>query len=390
MGKEWDNAVPGVTFWREVLRILKPGAFVLAFSSTRTYHRLVCAMEDAGFEIRDMLAWIYSQGWPKGLNLSKAMDEDAGVERPIVGTKLPPPDSDWWAKGFTPEAAIKFHAQGLENSKNVYGAGLRVGHGAPLTAAVTDDAKRWEGYDVALKPALEPLVLARKPCDGRIIDSVRRHGCGSLAVDACRIGTSKEVPASVSTHAVADVSGFGLGAGSADQPGRNPTIGRYPSNVVFDEQAARELDERKHRASRFFYVAKAARKEREAGCQHLPKHVFDDGEEASTNPHPTLKPLSLNTPLADLLQYLSRLLLPPLCEPGNPPRLFVPFSGAGSEVIGALRAGWRHVEGIEQDDSYLRIAQARVRHWCPETKIARDGEDTATLPLHGQMSLWDR
>lgn len=298
MGKEWDHGVPSSDTWREVLRVLKPGAHVLAFGGTRTYHRLVCGIEDAGFEVRDQLAWMFGTGFPKSLN---------------VGS----------------------------------------------------------GFGTALKPAHEPIVLARKMIEGNVAANVSAYGTGVLSIDACRV-----------TRADNDVSGWSKsGSGNSDNvamSGRNyardakpDAKGRWPANVIVDEEAASQLDmmfgERKstlsgradpnvsHKnigdnrgtswfgggnsrvyadeggASRFFYCPKASKRERGEG-----------------NVHPTVKPIALT-------EYLAKLIRPT----SERPRMLVPFSGSGSEMIGAIRAGWETI-GIEQSEEYAAIARKRI------------------------------
>jgi hypothetical protein len=181
MGKAWDAS--GITYrvelWREILRVLKPGGHLLAFGATRTYHRLACAIEDAGFEIRDSLMWIYATGFPKSLDVSKAIDKAAGAERPVVG----------YGKGRT--------GQAVETHADVHGDDAYEWPGAfDVTAPATDGAKQWAGWGTALKPAHEPIVMARKPFSGTVAANVQAHGTGAINVDGCRIGTTTATHAS--------------------------------------------------------------------------------------------------------------------------------------------------------------------------------------------------
>jgi DNA modification methylase len=356
MGRKWDYDVPSVALWAEVLRVCKPGAPLLAAFGTRTYHRGVCRIEDAGWEIRDCIAWMYGSGFPKSLDVSKAIDKAAGAEREVVG-KHPNP---------------------------------------------------WSGYGTALKPAYEPFVLARKPLAGTVAENVARWGVGALAIDACRIEASPEdvaraaVPQPKLRPDGAD-SGHALGSGEGRNGERfDMSAGRWPTNVILDEEAGAALDAQtgnrpgmsgggKHKAdyaggmfggidgndkhargdnggaSRFFYCPKANRKERDAGCEDLPALSGgqatdrDDDSPGTQNPragagrtggarnhHPTVKPIAL-------CEYLARLIMPP-----SPGAILVPFAGSGSEMIGALRAGWPAVVGIERESAYVDIARRRV------------------------------
>jgi hypothetical protein len=172
MGKGWDHAVPGVDYWRAVYRVLKPGAHVFAFGGTRTFHRMVCAIEDAGFEIREQYMWMYSSGFPKSLNVSKAIDKSLGAERETVGA----------GKGRTgakaqPNGGSTFSDDGYQWPGEF-----------AITAPATPEAAKWQGWGTAVKPSFEPICCARKPLDGTVAGNVLKHGTGALNVDACRVG----------------------------------------------------------------------------------------------------------------------------------------------------------------------------------------------------------
>jgi DNA modification methylase len=215
MGKKWDYDVPSVEIWAECLRVLKPGGHLLAFAGTRTQHRMAVRIEDAGFEIRDMIAWVYGSGFPKSLDVSKAIDKASGAEREVVGPN-------------------KFaHLNGKENA-NCYGAASRPDETAPATEA----AQQWQGWGTALKPALEPITVARKPLIGTVAENVLEHGTGGLNIDGCRVGTEDKL-----------VAGGPLGANSGDertgkalgmfQHGTKNTfeqsaLGRWPANLIHD------------------------------------------------------------------------------------------------------------------------------------------------------------
>lgn len=380
MGKSWDYAVPSVETWAEVLRVLKPGAPLVAFGGSRTYHRLAVGIEDAGFELRDCLMWLYGKGFPKSQDVSKAIDKNAGHWRGRAGD-------------------VTSGNNALERPNYE-----RTPKGDPITAA-------WAGYGTALKPAHEPIVLARKPLDGTVVQNVARWGVGGLDIDGCRIGTAgggNSCPGGDLCKCQTD--------GRSYAPTQHPTrregdFGRWPANLILDEEAGALLDasvgDRPSRPSvtrngggggmlpgaplkgvprpdsgysdsggpsRFFYCTKVSTKEREAGCEHLALRsageVTDSNEDdarldsprtgagrtgGARNYHPTLKPLSLTT-------WLGRLIKPPTTSGA----CLVPFSGAGSEMIGAALAGWPMVGGIEQDAEYIQIARARLAHWLKE------------------------
>jgi hypothetical protein len=169
MGKKWDHGVPGVPFWEQALRVLKPGGHLIAFSGSRTYHRLACCVEDAGFEVRDQVLWVYGSGFPKSMDISKAIDKAAGAEREVVGRY-----SD---NGRKVPKHQNTHAKWEGDPM------------ASITAPATPEAQQWAGYGTALKPAHEPAVLARKPFSGTVAANVLRHGTGALNIDGCRVGT---------------------------------------------------------------------------------------------------------------------------------------------------------------------------------------------------------
>lgn len=325
MRNHWDAAIPPVEVWSQLLRACKPGAHLLAFGGPKTEHRLACNIEDAGWEIRDTVYWVHGEGFPKSLNVGKAL-EKLGVE-----------------------------------------------------------AGDWSGYGTGLKPAVEPVILAMKPRQGSFAKNALKHGCGGLNIDECRIGTSggtkrsHQAPYPRNEDGSEDRTNWARTGHSVELIDR----GRWPANIILDEAAAELLDrqsgptrsrrstrrqansnvgngrtmgrfrsrftgvegyEDEGGASRFFYVAKASKAER-AG-----------------NDHPTVKPLAL-------CEYLARMILPP--ERPTPRRLLVPFSGSGSEMLGGLLAGWDHVTGVEWDRHFCDVA---VRRLCtrlqPTTKSA--------------------
>jgi hypothetical protein len=234
MSKTWDTSgEPRAmqawheTWAREAYRVLKPGGHMVAFGGTRTHHRLMVAIEDAGFEIRDCLMWLYGSGFPKSLDVSKAIDKAAGAEREITGETI---YGD--GKGRPNQWSANGSHEGWKREAHLHYEGPRV-----ETAPATDLARRWDGWGTALKPAYEPIVMARKPLIGSVAANVARYGTGGINVDGCRIGTD-----------VVESGNGALGAnGIYGAMARNPetaasTIGRWPANVLLDEDAAALLD----------------------------------------------------------------------------------------------------------------------------------------------------
>jgi site-specific DNA-methyltransferase (adenine-specific) len=361
MGKGWDHGVPGVDFWVEALRVLKPGGHLIAFGGTRTYHRLAVAIDDAGFEVRDCLMWLYGSGFPKSLDVSKAMDKQAGAEREVVQSK-------WRTQSNKPEFATK------------WGFGANTEGNYNITAPNTDLAKQWHGWGTALKPAYEPAILARKPLRGTVADNVAQWGTGGLNIDGCRVGSEVmfNTPA-------ASLGNKRTMSGGMANPNYEPhhTAGRWPANVILDEDAAAALDAQsgvlkiggqgRRRessglfdlggdggASRFFYTAKASRSEREAGL---------DGVEAKrANHHPTVKPIAL-------MRYMIRLVAP------RGAVVLDPFMGSGSTGCAAMVEGMQFI-GIDITPEYVDIARRRIAWWSASSPL----DNTATMELHEEES----
>lgn len=361
----------GIQAWheawsREALRVLKPGAMLLAFGGTRTFHRLTCALEDAGFEIRDTLCWLYGSGFPKSLDISKAIDKAAGVEREVVGAKVyadgtkahaeRPGGHDGWHRPWMKDEAARGRVTGV-------------------TVPATDEARRWSGYGTSLKPAWEPCIVAMKPLDGTFAHNAQEWGVAGINVDGSRIPGAKG-DGHWSGDDGSDATSRPGFDGGFTKGGSRSNAGRWPANVVLDPEGARQLDEQSGErksgagpanrnatlngsgawsgirsasdagtlygdtggASRFFFAAKVSTREREG------------------SDHPTMKPI-------DLTRYLARLILPPQRE--TPRRLLVPFAGVGSEMIGAILAGWDGVVGIEKDEAYAAKARERIVGTAP-------------------------
>jgi site-specific DNA-methyltransferase (adenine-specific) len=364
MGKEWDDLPPGKEWAAECLRVLKPGAHLLAFGGTRTWHRLAVAIEDAGFEIRDSIAWLYGSGFPKSLDVSKAIDKAAGATREVVGSYAV--TRDLARNGRTGDEAISPVAV--------------VGTTVDLTAPATPEAEQWQGWGTALKPAHEPICVARKPIRGTVAANVQEYGVGALNIDGCRIDATDEAkfPAGIvsKTEAV-----YGSGAGMyADRPrpvDNNPA-GRWPANVILDESSAAALDEQSGvtaskriekpsgptpnaatweggplnggrpargftdtgGASRFFYCAKAPKKERPV---------------VNGKSHSTVKPLTL-------MRYLIRLVTPP----GGV--VLDTFGGSGATAEAAMLEGFGCII-MEKEDTeehpYMQMILQRILRQSP-------------------------
>jgi hypothetical protein len=212
MGKKWDYDVPGEDIWRECLRVLKPGGHLLAFAGTRTQHRMAVRIEDAGFEIRDMIAWVYGSGFPKSLDVSKAIDKAAGAEREVIREATPPP------AGFK---SGTFDNRG----PNSFGNGA-------ITAPATLEAQQWAGWGTALKPALEPITMARKPLEGTVAANVLAHGTGGINVDGCRVACDDGRPL-IESRSDASLHAFGNGLNGSRNAGTT-TQGRWPANLIHD------------------------------------------------------------------------------------------------------------------------------------------------------------
>ena len=349
MGKGWDHGVPGEEFWTEAMRVAKPGAHLLAFGGTRTYHRLACAIEDAGWEIRDCVMWVYGSGFPKSHDVSKAIDKAAGAERErICGVR---------------SAVVGATYAGDEWSREFKDSVLS-------SDPITDAARQWSGWGTALKPAWEPIIVARKPLCGTVADNVLTHGTGGINVDGCRVGTESTLtvrngntgahgrygkddrvftrenpPGRWPANVIHDGSDEVVGLFPQQQSGANPTRrGSQKFRTAYGEFAGNE-ECVSHRgadsgsAARFFYCAKASKADRTAD-----------------NPHPTVKPTAL-------MRYPCRLVTPP----GGV--VLDPFTGSGSTGKAAVLEGFGFI-GIEREAEYVEIARARIAAAVPEMEPA--------------------
>ena len=372
MGKSWDNSgiAYSVELWRECLRVLKPGGHLLAFGGSRTWHRLAVAIEDAGFEMRDSIAWLYGSGFPKSHNVALGIDKVMGHEN----------------RGRAIPVASKFQASDIEE-KNKLTSNPVESYGAK-----SFEAQQWQGWGTALKPAFEPVVVARKPLEGTVANNVLTWGVGGLNIDASRIEGEKPSVPQRNKHGY---SALGDGTGRNGEMSDN-TQGRWPANIILDETTAEMLDEQSgvsksasephfHEsksegygfktkvvqghgdsggASRFFYVAKASKKDRNEGLEELPavrasamgydiglgeagEGMFKDRNPQKQNFHPTVKPTAL-------MEYLIKLVTP---EGGT---VLDPFTGSGSTGKAALLNKFQFI-GIELTDDYMPIIEGRLK-----------------------------
>lgn len=396
MGKRWDYDVPSAELWAECLRVLKPGGHLLAFAGTRTQHRMAVRIEDAGFEIRDMIAWVYGSGFPKSLDIGKAIDKAAGAERDC-----------------TQPGAIK---------RDAYGKDWDTGpsqNRPRFDSPTTDAAKQWDGWGSALKPALEPITLARKPLAERTIAAnVLEWGTGGVNVDGCRVEGDIN---NAAPYKYTGNNGNSLGQASerlrTNGSGARSPLGRFPANFIHDgsDEVVRlfpiatsgkmkpthtnakrsvygqnasngyttmETYGDTGSAARFFYCAKAPRSEREAGLEggEARQKVFNGQSEESAgmapgsvedkfttrpskNHHPTVKPITL-------MRYLCRLVTPP----GG--IVLDPFAGSGTTGCAAILEGFEFI-GLERDEEYAKIANQRMIYWASQL----EEEKKAVLPL---------
>lgn len=386
MGKKWDYEVPSVETWQEVLRILKPGGHVLSFGGTRTYHRMVVNMEDAGFEIRDQLQWLYGSGFPKSMDVSKAIDKQLGATRIITGVKKV-------VKGVA-----------FEQSTPYLGGRDEI----ETTASATAEGIEYEGWGTALKPANEPICLARKPFNSTVAENILSYGTGALNIDASRIDfISEDDIKSATWGRGTDILGGNYVGGTRTSGKTNieaNQLGRWPANVIHDGseevlQAFAQFGDKTSgaitkptvrkdnglsmgkatgftkptrdinsgSAARFFYCAKASQEERNAGLKHLSKKKVNDGRDSAIdnayqrgeteryNTHPTVKPIAL-------MEYLVKLITP---KGGV---VLDPYAGSGTTLIAAKKLGFRYW-GIEREEEHWITATNRIARYNHQTGL---------------------
>ncbi len=383
MGKKWDSTgiAYNIDIWRECLRVLKPGGHLLAFGGTRTYHRMTCAIEDAGFEIRDCIQWLYGSGFPKSHDISKAIDKKLGAERKFICEN----------PNARPNSQPKYSLDGQNKNFQI--------SVQPITAPATPEAQQWDGWGTALKPANEPIVLARKPISEKTIaENVLKWGTGGINIDDCRIELQEEGEdkrlGGKGTWKTEKMAKNVYKGGYSGEGVTSSKLGRFPANVILDEKAGKLLDEQSGNlksggtrpnginkserswkntskeiiannyippseggASRFFYCAKASKKERGEG-----------------NNHPTVKPVSL-------IKYLVTLVTPPdgVC--------LDPFMGSGTTGVACINTN-RNFIGIELDDKYFEIAKKRIseaQYMPKQMKLEIDGEFDLLCAMCGSI-----
>jgi site-specific DNA-methyltransferase (adenine-specific) len=415
MGKKWDSSgiAYSVELWQQCLRVLKPGGHLLSFGGTRTYHRVAVAIEDAGFELRDSIAWLYGSGFPKSLDIAKNIDKAMGVESEVVGTRLAQ-GSARKIKG-TNSAANKIPNSGsLEFDETVI----------EITKPTSSEAQQWQGWGTALKPAFEPVIVARKSIEGTVANNVLKWGTGGLNIDGSRIGSETMGGGTMPAMASGD-SIVGRNQGAERKENTNTSTGRWPANIILDPYTAELLDEQSGitkgsgpgttctkrdelgncvghdnagrsttgqtyhygtsqnqpdsgGASRFFYVAKASKRDRNEGLEDLDAQRHSDREladgvggdnprnrtnQAKQNFHPTVKPTSL-------MEYLIKLVTPPNGT------VLDPFTGSGSTGKAAILQGFDFI-GIEMTEEYLPIIEGRLKH--AEAIVAERNKEASLL-----------
>ena len=386
MGKKWDYDIPAIEIWIECLRTLKPGGYLLSFAGTRTQHRMACNIEDSGFEIRDMIAWVYGSGFPKSLNIGKAVDKLQGNEREVVGIK----------QGTYAD---------IKRDKETGQDGLHGGIAKERPRVKVEETKgtsEWEGWGTALKPALEPITMARKPLSEKTIaENCLKWGTGGLNIDECRVGVEERDL--LEKRPILNISGiYGQGLAGSKAIGKT-TQGRFPANFIHDGsdevlnifpetksiksnrgninigkmaggsgQSEKTDTIRGHNdsgsAAKFFYCAKAGKDERNRGCDELEERQYShDGRKkeienpfqrqksVARNNHPTVKPISL-------IQYLIKLV----SREGQ--TILDPFGGSGTTAIACLEIGRNYVL-IEKESEYVEIANKRIESWTAQGRL---------------------
>lgn len=394
MGKEWDYDVPSQEIWEECMRVLKPGGHLISFAGSRTYHRMAVRIEDAGFEIRDQIMWIYGSGFPKSMDISKQIDKREGAEREVVGSR-----KDAFGDSDLSET---------EDGRNLWGKSSTQEVPLYSNKAATDEAKKWNGWGTALKPAHEPIVMARKPLSEKtVVDNVLEWGTGGINIDDSRIQHDEPIKTTTRTEKgdTWNEKNSGLRNNPSNMASAAPN-GRFPANIIFDEEAGKILDEQSGHpksgfmkagttrkmsegdvntyghydsdttyndtygdsggSSRFFYCPKTSKRDRNEGLDDFEEKSRSNankmmgksgnfktgsGNDRTTefkNNHPTVKP-------TDLMLYLIRMVTP---KGGT---TLDPFMGSGSTGKAAVRGGFDFV-GVEREEEYMKIAKARIQY----------------------------
>lgn len=338
MGKAWDSFVPHPDIWREVYRVLKPGGHALVFAGTRTQDLMTISLRLAGFEVRDVIEWLYFSGFPKSMDVSKAFDKRAGVEREVIG--------------FDEIAAKRTPAI----STNAYGD--YKGQTGDITAPATELARKWDGWGTALKPAHEPIIVVRKPLVGTVADNVEKYGTGAVNIDGCRIAFDGDKPKETSNQ---NIRNNAYKSDNSDRE-RDTTYvpaesGRFPANIVTTDSDA--FYSKYSNVTPAELSKKASKRDRNSDWRgeeitlepriierESPLAAAENRTTARSNYHPTVKPV-------DLMAWLVRLVTPPNGT------VLDPFAGSGSTLVAARREGFGFI-GIELTDEYIPIIEART------------------------------
>jgi len=362
MGKKWDYDIPSVEIFKEMYRVLKPGGFMLCFAGSRTQHRMAVNIEDAGFELRDVIMWVYGSGFPKSYNIGKGVDKKLGNDR----------------EEYVDEEFLRRNPDTGQSEKGIINKGLMDGEKASIRSKGNS---KYEGYGTALKPAYEPIIIAMKPNDGGFVDNALKHGVAGINIDGCRVeGTYDNSGRADRDEDWSDESQVAnKKAGMKTRTDGNPQ-GRFPANIIHDgsdevvglfpnnkssDAIRRNKNDAKEytcygnykdtessgfndsgSAARFFYSAKASKSERNAGCKDL-----ENG-----NDHCTVKPLSLMTYLTKLVKMPENTLI------------LDPFAGSGSTLLACIRNNINFI-GIEMSEEYCEIAKARIENERSQLKI---------------------
>ena len=399
MGKSWDAFIPQPAFWKECLRVLKPGGNIAVFAGTRTLDIMGLSLRIAGFEIRDTLGYMYGSGFPKSHNISKAIDREKGLEREVVG------------KVKKMQMGTKNAHEGWKRPSHFDENG-NVKTTMDITAPASPEAETWHGWGTALKPAYEPILWCRKPLsENTVAQNVLRWGTGAVNIDGCRVGGE-----AIKTNAKSVKESFPCKTGFLGCP-ESYHIGRFPANIIhdgseevlnifpnvkstpvghftlnndttIDQMNSLHAKSRKGQgfnddgsAARFFYCAKASKRDREEGLEEFEEKkagcldgsnngTLNNGQPTySKNTHPTVKPTAL-------MQYLCRLFTPPNGT------ILDPFMGSGSTGKAAMYEGFAFI-GMEQDIEYFAIANARIK-FAAKDKVT---DDNMKLFNEGEVSL---
>jgi len=408
MGKKWDYDVPSVEVFEEMLRVTQHGGYLFCFGGSRTFHRIACNIEDAGWVLKDTIMWLYGSGFPKSHNISKAIDKKYGLEIEKVSEKK--------TSGKERNSmASKFEGEYYETKSN---------HNL---------AKDFEGYGTALKPAYEPIIIAHKPCEGSYVDNVEKHGIAGLNIEDCRVGNAD-------TRSKTSLSALGQNSGWNNHKNRvvmaGSSNGRFPANVITDgsEEVCNVMDEQSgiskssggrignaqgvyanqgrtgwstdHKkgqsglgdvggASRFFYCAKASQKEKNEGLERLQPQQRDSsrnedqpsmnggkgnpynrGAKKVKNPHPTVKPIAL-------MEYLAKMLT----QPNGRTKILDPYMGSGTTLIACKKLGNIECHGIEMNLEYVKVAKARLGEDLSEYDVFDNTKENKKT--NKQMTIWD-